>query len=57
MLFSGVVMNTKGVDNLLMQLLLKFGGHWPYSLGDMAVLNQDQKSAIHTFSWTDSGTL
>ena len=47
----------KVVDSLCIELLLKFGGHWPYSLGDMAVLNQDQKSAIHTFSWTDSGTL
>ena len=47
----------KVVDSLCIELLLKFGGHWPYSLGDMAVLNQYQKPAIHTFSWTDSGTL
>ena len=39
MVFSGNHVNTKVVVNLLNYLVLKFGGIWPSSLGDIAVLS------------------
>ena len=38
-MFAENHVNTKVVVNLLSYLVLKFGGIWPSSLGDMAVLS------------------
>ena len=39
MVFAGNYVNNKVVVNLLNYLVLTFGGIWPSSLGDMAVLS------------------